>query len=314
MGDAVGNLTALHHVAIAVSNTDKSADFAQHFGLITAQRDEKRVYLRGVGSDSYNLVLERAEQPGVVSIAFAAEDGDALERFAKAHGAPVVEIGKPFGGYAVSLRDPDGNRIDIVHGIQGRTPDELRSPMMINQGYTKDRRGVTQTKPALGPPALLRLGHVGLFVSNYRASDQWYRQVLGVLPSDLMYAGPKEHLIAGFYRLNRGSHWVDHHTVAMFGMGPKKGLHHLSFEVQDSEAQFIGHRWMKRHGHTPVWGVGRHQLGSHIFDVWRDPDGHRFETYSDTDLLTVDHEPALSPVENVGLDLWSDEHFQKYFD
>ena len=76
----------------------------------------------------------------------------------------------------------------------------------------------------------------------------------------------------------------------------------------------MAHRWMKQRGHSPVWGVGRHQLGSHIFDVWRDPDGNRFETYSDTDLLTADAKPALSPIDKVGLDLWSDDHFQKYFE
>jgi catechol 2,3-dioxygenase-like lactoylglutathione lyase family enzyme len=308
----LAHLKALHHVAIAVTDISRSAEFAAHFGLTITHREPSRVYLRGAGSDSYNLILEPGDQAQLVSIAFAAEEHQVLECAANAHGSSVHALAGPFGGEAVSLLDPDGNQIDLVFGIQERSPDALRPSLMVNYGTTKDRRGVTQFKPPLGAPQLLRLGHVGLFVSNYGASDAWYRNVLGLLASDLMHAGPKENVIAGFYRLNRGSQWVDHHTLAMFGMG-RQGLHHLSFEVQDSEAQFMGHRWMKQHGHTSIWGVGRHQLGSHVFDVWRDPDGNRFETFSDTDLLTSEHKSALSPIEQVGLDLWSDEHFQKYF-
>ena len=99
--------------------------------------------------------------------------------------------------------------------------------MIINQGLDKARRGATQHQPPLEPPQLLRLGHVGLFVRDFKACEAWYRRALGRIPSDVMYTGSPENAIAGFYRINRGSEWVDHHTLAFFGFG-KSDLHHIS--------------------------------------------------------------------------------------
>jgi catechol 2,3-dioxygenase-like lactoylglutathione lyase family enzyme len=185
--------------------------------------------------------------------------------------------------------------------------------MIINQGPDKARRGPVQYQPPLEPPKLLRLGHVGLFVRDFKACDAWYRKVLGLLPSDLMYAGEPANTIAGFFRINRGSEWVDHHTVALFGFG-KSDLHHISFEVQNAEAQFIAHRWLAGKGHKTVWGVGRHPKGSHVFDVWREPSGYRFETYSDTDLCTADKPPGVFDITTMEMDLWSDRSHEAYFE
>lgn len=97
-------------------------------------------------------------------------------------------------------------------------------------------------------------------------------------------------------------------------LGPARpGLHHMSFEVQDIEQQMVAHRHLRKQGHQPVWGVGRHPLGSHVFDLWKDPNGLRFETYSDTDLCndqrpTGDHDVAHSE-----MDLWSNESAEPYF-
>jgi hypothetical protein len=36
------------------------------------------------------------------------------------------------------------------------------------------------------------------------------------------------------------------------------------------------------------WGVGRHYLGSQIFDYWSDPWGHTVEHWTDGDLMDAD--------------------------
>lgn len=46
-----------------------------------------------------------------------------------------------------------------------------------------------------------------------------------------------------------------------------------------------GHDWLKERGRHHEWGVGRHLLGSQIFDYWRDPWGHTLEHWTDGDLL-----------------------------
>jgi hypothetical protein len=42
---------------------------------------------------------------------------------------------------------------------------------------------------------------------------------------------------------------------------------------------------LKEKGRRHEWGVGRHILGSMIFDYWRDPWGHMVEHWTDGDLL-----------------------------
>jgi catechol 2,3-dioxygenase-like lactoylglutathione lyase family enzyme len=218
----------------------------------------------------------------------------------------------PGGGLAVSLTDPEGNVIELVTGIAKRQADPSSPLMVLNQGADKTRRGIWQHKAPVGPPPLLRLGHIGLFIRDWAACDTWYREVLGLIPSDLLFAGPPQNIIGGFYRIDRGDEWVDHHTIAFFQMG-KSGLHHLSFEVPNLETQFMGHRWLAQREHQSIWGVGRHPLGSHIFDVWRDPSGNRFETFSDTDLCNAAIPPASHSIAEAQMDLWSDRDADAYF-
>jgi hypothetical protein len=66
-------------------------------------------------------------------------------------------------------------------------------------------------------------------------------------------------------------------------------IHHSSFEVQDLDMLMMGHEWLRQQHHNLLWGVGRHVLGSQIFDYWRDPAGHLVEHFSDGDLLQARH-------------------------
>lgn len=50
--------------------------------------------------------------------------------------------------------------------------------------------------------------------------------------------------------------------------GPKYHVHHSSFEVHDFDIQSLGHQWLREKDYDLVWGVGRHVLGSQIFDYW----------------------------------------------
>jgi hypothetical protein len=65
----------------------------------------------------------------------------------------------------------------------------------------------------------------------------------------------------------------------------KPGVHHCSFEVEDLDAVMAGHDYLRARGYTHDCGVGRHLLGSQIFDYWRDPFGYVHEHWADTDRL-----------------------------
>jgi catechol 2,3-dioxygenase-like lactoylglutathione lyase family enzyme len=306
-------VSGLHHIRVGVADLAANERFVRAFGLIEMQRSNDRVYFRTSGEDAFSYLVEPSQRTELKSLAFRADSRDVLLQAVKEYGAtPLRTLDGPGGGEAVSLTDPDENTIDIVHGVAVRTPDPLRAEPRINYPGKKLRLNDTHPYPVRGPAQLLRLGHVGLFVGDFKRSALWYESTLGLTASDRLFAGPPGNYVGGFYRLARGPEWVDHHTVGFFAMG-KPGLHHISFEVQDIEQQMFAHRHLQKEGFLPVWGVGRHPLGSHVFDLWKDPNGLRFETFTDTDWCNDQRATKDYPVQESEMDLWSNDTFERYF-
>ncbi len=253
-------ITDIHHVIYGHQDLDAAERFYRDFGMNTAERCERRLYLRGAGPAPYLYGAELAPRAGFVAVAFAVESAAAMRRFAATPGAsspaPLEGLG---GGQRVSLHDPDGFRIDLVHGIAAAAPLPMRPALMINTASDKRRRGAVQ-RPEKAAAKIGRLGHVALFVSNFARSRAWYEQTLGMLTSDVLYNGTPDRTVGGFLRCDRGEEWVDHHTVALFE-GPSVHIHHSSYEVQDLDMLMMGREWLREWGHRPLWGVGRHVLG-----------------------------------------------------
>jgi hypothetical protein len=57
-------------------------------------------------------------------------------------------------------------------------------------------------------------------------------------------------------------------------------------------------------GMSAAWGVGRHLLGSQIFDYWRDPWGQKHEHYADGDLFDSSQKPGYHLLDRQGLYQW----------
>lgn len=283
-------LKDIHHVVYRHNDLEEIERFFTDFGLIVAGRSEDRLYLRGAGAAPYVYVAERADMPSLGAIAFEVRTPEDLQRAAQLPGASAVEpLDGPGGGMRVVLTDPGGRPIELVHGIKLVPPLPMRQALTFNTCDAKPRRGELQ-RPPKEPAQILRLGHVALGVRDLERHIGWYADTLGLLVSDYIVEPGTEHRVAAFMRLNRGEEWTDHHTVAVFA-APVDHVHHISFEVQDLDAQQLGHQWMGQRGWTPVWGIGRHVLGSQIFDYWQDPSGNIVEHFTDGDLLTA-QEPA----------------------
>ena len=88
---------------------------------------------------------------------------------------------------------------------------------------------------------------------------------------------------------------VDHHFMLITqSRNPQDtGVHHCSFEMQDIDALMGAHDYLLACGHELECGVGRHLVGSQIFDYWTDPVGFHVEHFSDGDLVN-EHTPTLS--------------------
>ena len=285
------SLRDISHVVYRHPDLDAAERFYADFGLVPAGRSGSRLYLRGTGPAPYPYVAEQADAPGFVGVAYAVDSLDDLREAAARPGAgPLEAIDGPGGGHRVSLADRDGFRIDLVHGIAAAEPLPLRDPLTLNNAVRKQRYGSTQ-RPPKGPASIMRLGHVALMVSDVRGSVDWAMRTLGLLPSDFIYDGSRDNLVGAFLRLDRGEAWTDHHSLALF-RGRGVHIHHASFEVQDYDAAVIGREWLSGHGWSPFWGIGRHVLGSQVFDYWRDPAGFMMEHYTDGDLCQRDTPPG----------------------
>ena len=100
--------------------------------------------------------------------------------------------------------------------------------------------------------------------------------------SDFQFAERVSEVMTAFMRCDRGATPTDHHTVAI-GFGPVVGHLHSAFECHDLDDLMAGHVHLKDSRRRHSWGIGRHMLGSQIFDYWRDPAGDMFEHYADGD-------------------------------
>ena len=107
----------------------------------------------------------------------------------------------------------------------------------------------------------------------------------------------KDNLIGSFNRCDRGDTYVDHHVFFCLDH-EKTGLNHLSFEVQDIDDVAMGHDYLAQFDkYEHMWGIGRHVLGSQVYDYWADPWGRVHEHWADSDRLNLANGSNLVPAE-----------------
>jgi catechol 2,3-dioxygenase-like lactoylglutathione lyase family enzyme len=293
----------IEYVVYGHKNLDLAERFFTDFGLQTAQRTESELLMRGAGDRRYCYVARISRNPGLIAIGMRVPEAkDLVEAAAFPEATSVEPIDRDGGGSKVRLVSPDGIAFDIVHGIEPVEPIAIRDPLLFNHACTKIRTGRWQRAP-LEPAAVLRLGHVALTTADYAANSAWLGSRLGMLPSDVLFDQRPDNALGGFFHCEGGSGWVDHHTIALFP-GPAPKVHHCSFEVQDLDAQFLGNKYLLSRAWNPLWGVGRHVLGSQIFDYWFDPEGNVVEHFTDGDLVRAGHTPEFHQVSDESLAQW----------
>jgi len=258
--------------------------------------------MRGTGPDPYCYVVRKAVKPLFVGLGLEVERLADLQALSKLPGASAIEpLTMPGGGQCVRLTDPSGFHVDAIFG-RSKVPElPHRPPMPLNSIDLRARINGTQ-RPPITPPDVIRLGHVALEVADYQATSAWYTQHFGFIPSDVQ-ALPDGQPAVAFMRLNRGDQPTDHHTLALAQVFAP-GLNHISFELVDPDAVGVGNRLMRDRGWKHAWGMGRHLLGSQIFDYWEDPWGDKHEHYCDGDLFTADQPTGIHPASRAGMAQW----------
>lgn len=295
----VVKVTDLAYVRLQSPDLDAAEQFLTDFGLVRAERTQSALYMRGT-DPNHHIHVTHLGAPRFIGLCFFVEDEADLKRLAKVEGASGIEtLDEPGGGKRVRLRDPLGYEIEVMHGMQQLESLAIRQHD-INQGTDKLRRAGKLLRLDRGPSQVKRIAHAVLMTPDSKRKIQWYREMFGFVPSDEVYAGKPDNIIASFNRCDRGDTYVDHHTFLCFE-GQNVGLNHVSFEVQSFDDLMLGHEHLRQPGkYEHVWGIGRHYLGSQIYDYWKDPWGRVHEHWTDTDVLNIHTPPNLLPVE-VGL-------------
>ena len=292
---------------------DVAEEFLTRFGMKRADRTATALYMRGTDPAHHIHVTEKGE-PKFVGLAYYAESEDDLKRLAKAPGASAVEaIDEPGGGKRVRLTEPNGYQIEVVHGIAPLPVIETKRQKLNTGEAPLSRAGELMRLPK-GPSHVKRIGHGVLMTPKFHETVGWFREMLGFVCSDDVYAGEKVYLIGSFNRCDRGDGYVDHHVFFCLNHA-KTGLNHLSFEVPDIDDVAMGHDYLAQFDkYEHMWGIGRHVLGSQVYDYWADPWGRVHEHWADSDRLNLANGSNLVAAEEALTSQWGEAPPAKFID
>ena len=283
---------------------DRAEVFARDFGFGVTARSEQELWLRGTFAGSPCMVIRRGRASRFIGPTFRAADPADLDRLARATGTCVANLSSPGGGRGVSLLDPSGIPVKVVHTAETLSALPEQQPLTLNFGTTHTRTNSTQ-RPPREPSRIQRLGHVVLQTRVFERALNWYLETLGMIVSDFLFLdGQRERgPTMAFIRCDQGSVPVDHHTLAMH-LGPAAGYVHSAYQVTDLDAIAAGGEYLAERGYQRSWGIGRHIQGSQLFDYWRDPDRLMLEHFADGDLFSCDVETGWARMSTSGLAQW----------
>jgi AAHS family 4-hydroxybenzoate transporter-like MFS transporter len=144
------------------------------------------------------------------------------------------------------------------------TPQSSRVDLRLGRSYAR--------------PLPCHLGHVGLFSPDIDAAAKFYADRLGFRISDR---------IKDFGVFLRGPGSIDHHNLFLIKR-ESPGLNHWNMRLADVDELGTGLTYLERRGWRPVWGIGRHYYGSHMFGFVDNPAGSFLEFTCDEDYILDD--------------------------
>ncbi len=266
-------LTKLSHVSLSAQDVDKQAEFyTARWGLEPIDSVSREVFLRADGPDHHVLTLRNSEAgPGLDHFAFEVASTDDLDRAVdelSSHGVEIVtpptQDLEPGVKKAVRFKDPDGNVVELVAGV-----DQVR-----------DAYGSRDVKPTL-------LNHVVLNTRDRKPLEQFYGGLLGFKLSDTLAD------FMTFWRCN-----ANHHSLAFAAArGDHLGLNHAAFELRDWTELMRGVFFLGEHGVKRMWGPGRHLAGNNLFSYYFDPEGNVVEYTTEVEQINnADYVPPVRPL------------------
>ncbi len=276
--------------------------FFTRFGLECREQPDGSLTFAAAAGAPVAVLYRRAARAQFIGPTFAVDTVEALTGLAdKTQAAPPAPLAIPGHPTGVVLTDPNGVTVKVAHFEEWRELPPCDAPPATNRGNDKPRINATRRPPRV-PSRVLRLGHMVLGTPDWEATARFYIDTLGLIPSDVQ-ALPDGRPAVAFLRCDRGDRPTDHHTFVVARL-PVVDFEHAAFEVADLDAVGMGGQMLQESGYRRAWGIGRHILGSQIFDYWFGPDGRKFEHFADGDLFDAARPTRYHPMSVAGLSQW----------
>ena len=281
--------------------------FWRDFGLHIVSASSERVVARGAGAAPCVAIAER----GHATASWGLRSGCPRTPTSNATSTSSVRTGSPRSrspvvGAASNCSIRRGAASGCCRVSARSKPCRCATAWSSTTNTAQQAPRVNRTVRApIEPARVVRLGHVVLQTVDFPRMADWYMRVLGLIPTDVQYLADGSPNLA-FCRLDLGDTPADHHTFVLVG-GIEEKYEHSAYEVVDLDALGQGQQVLRAQGHRHMWGIGRHVLGSQLFDYWFDPDGFEYEHYTDGDVFTADLETHYSPLEFGSIWAWGDD-------
>jgi hypothetical protein len=281
--------------------------FWRDFGFHIVTATPQRLVARGAGTAACIAMAEAGREDRFIGPGFLMSADTELQRYVEQVGARWLAPDRlPAGGRGVELFDPSGRSVWLLQDQRRVEPLPLREAVTASTNTARCTPRVNRTvRTPIEPARVVRLGHMVLQTVDFARMAEWYLRVLGLIPTDVQYLADGSPTLA-FCRLDLGPEPADHHSLVIVGAIEEK-YEHSAYEVLDLDALGQGQQVLRAQGYRHMWGIGRHLLGSQLFDYWFDPDGFEYEHYTDGDVFTADFETAYSPLEFGGIWAWGDD-------
>lgn len=296
------NVTDVAFVRFAAPDLDLMEQYFIDFGMQRSQRTDTALYMRGTDDEGFVHVTELADEPKFIGLAFTADSFADLQQLAQHPDfGDLHDLAGPGGGHAVKATDPNGFEVEVIAGRSSVGKLDSAQRATRNDTIDQPRRGAAvRLEP--GPSHVRRLGHVVIEVQDFRATEAWYKNHFGLITSDEI-ALDETRSLGAFMRCNRGGSHVDHHTLFCL-QGKRAAFNHAAFEVANLDDLMTGHSHLQATERQHQWGVGRHILGSQIYDYWLDPYGHMVEHWTDGDLFNDQTPPNIASIDHLIASQW----------
>lgn len=295
-GEPVTRAVGIAYVVFARPSIDESTRFLRDFGIDLLSSDASHAHYGSAGRGETFYVVRRETSPRFVGLAMYVGSELDLQRLVDAGlGERIERDAAPDGQPAVRMTDPNGFEVHAVLRRPSREANGSSRALTAPTPNTPTRTARVDEPfaPPSGVPRVSRLGHVVLETIDFYSAIAWYQQTFGMLVSDFQHLSDGTPVVA-FCRCDRGDEPTDHHSIAI-GQTFLVSCDHVAFEVDDIEAVTRGQHRMREVGWKHAWGIGRHIMGSQIFDYWYDGSGTKHEHYADGDQVTSTHPMGHSP-------------------